>query len=123
MTRVVAFTLSLIAAGAASAQTEVESANYMLPGCRDYVRLINKTADPKTINAFAAGNCAGRIEGLLILRDDLLPDIRFCKPPSVTTGQATQMVVNWLEANPARWHENFVLLAHGVFKRAWPCKR
>ena len=30
MTRVVAFALSLIAAGAASAQTEVESANYML---------------------------------------------------------------------------------------------
>jgi Rap1a immunity proteins len=95
----------------------------MLAGCRDFVSISNRTADPKTINAFAAGNCAGQIEGLLILRDDLLPEIRFCKPPSVTTGQAIQMMVNWLEANPARWHENFVLLAHGVFKRAWPCKR
>jgi hypothetical protein len=76
MTRALTFAVSLIAAG----QTEVDSANYMMPGCRPLVQILNNTA-PRDVSYFAAGNCGGRIEGLLTLRDDLLPESRFCRPP------------------------------------------
>ena len=118
----IALITACLVSSPASAQVEVNSANFMMPGCRDFIVLVKKTGAPLSAGAFAAGNCAGRIEGLLGLRDDLTPNIRFCKPASVTTGQAVQMVLTWLEAHPERWHEDFILLAHGVFKRSWPCR-
>jgi hypothetical protein len=48
---------------------------------------------------------------------------KFCadEPDRVTVGQEVRVVVAYIEARPARMHENFVGLAYEAVRPAWPC--
>ena len=50
------------------------------------------------------------------------PKFRFCKPESVTVGQAIQVILKRLEGNPEVWHQLFDTLALAVFVDVWPCQ-
>jgi hypothetical protein len=98
-----------LAVTAAQAAENPYSANYLMPGCRDYLRRNND-------GFFMQGRCAGLIEGLLYL------DNFTCPPKEVIMGQKIRVVVAYIDARPARMHEDFYELALEALRAAWPCK-
>jgi hypothetical protein len=55
---------------------------------------------------------------LAFLRHQLCLDI----PDGVTTGQEVRVVIAYIDARPARMHEDFRSLALEALRAAWPCK-
>ena len=45
-----------------------------------------------------------------------------CKPDRVTHGQLRDIVVRYLERNPAKRHESFHLLVFAAWQEAYPCQ-
>jgi hypothetical protein len=81
------------------------SANYVMPGCRDYVSL----------TTFKQGWCGGLITGLAQMHSR-------CMPPQLTQRQLASAIVQYIDARPARMHEDFRILAAEAMRAAWPCK-
>jgi hypothetical protein len=52
---------------------------------------------------------------------DTLQGVTHCPPGNVTAGQVTDMVRNYLEANPDNRHNTADRLVGLVLRRAWPC--
>src|SRR5262249_17902256 len=78
--------------------TDTSSANYVMPGCRDFISSNSVTpAYP-----FVQGFCAGVIQGLIYDSHDI------CLPSGVEKGQAVRIVVQYIDSQPARLHENFM---------------
>ena len=101
----------------AAQNRDIQSGNYFLPACKASIaRTANHLSD-----AYEQGICVGVIETLLDVGEILSPPHRFCSPAGVTTGQALRVSVAFLEANPHRLHESFVVLTVEAFGRAWPC--
>jgi len=95
------------------AATDTSSANYVVPGCRDFISSNSVTpAYP-----FVQGFCAGVIQGLIYDRTDI------CLPSGVEKGQAVRIVVQYINSQPARLHEDFTMLAAEALRKAWPCQR
>jgi hypothetical protein len=93
------------------AQSSV-SVNKLLPACRSFA---SGTGDA----TYTQGMCAGIIFGL----DALGSGTMYCAPRGATMMQAAQIVVNYAERIPARWHEPMPGIALEAFRQAWPCKR
>jgi Rap1a immunity proteins len=91
---------------------QTDSANYVMPGCRNYI-----SDDPKSGDIFKSGLCWGLISGLTYAPEDT------CVPPTATQKQAVSVVVQYIDTRPARTHEDFRKLALEAFKAAWPCSR
>jgi Rap1a immunity proteins len=89
---------------------DVASANYVMPGCRSIVA-------EKHTNLFLDGLCNGLIAGVLYGRSQ-----EVCKPDGITYGQEVRVVVQYIDARPARMHEDFRKLALEALMAAWPCK-
>jgi hypothetical protein len=92
---------------------ESDSANYVMPGCRNYV-----SEDPRRGDIFKSGLCWGLISGLHYGNSD-----SYCMPAQVTQVQGVRVVVQYIDARPARMHEDFRKLAVEAMTAAWPCKR
>jgi hypothetical protein len=97
----------MLSGGSAFAET---SANTIMPGCRAFLTQSNR-------ELWGSPFCAGVIVGLRAV-----PDIS-CEPDSVTTGQVVRVLVQYIDARPARMHEDFRKLALEAMKAAWPCQR
>lgn len=108
--------LPMIAAGSIAAAQDTSSANWIMPGCRTLI-----SGRDLTTHAFSAGICAGRIEMLLWVGSALPKEGRFCVPKGVTTTQAAQVAVAYIDRKPSRMHEQFAGLALESFIEAWPC--
>jgi hypothetical protein len=112
--------LCALACTSAHAQpiTNDHSANYYLPGCRDF-------ADKKFGNdPFLQGECVGILEGLSVMASDLDPFFvvrRSCTPDDVTLVQMAAVVVRWFDHHPERWHEDFRAATLVALHDAWPC--
>jgi hypothetical protein len=103
----------------ATADSTDHSANYYLPGCRDFA---NKQFAKEP---FLQGECVGILEGSSILSGDLAPVFVYnssCVPDEVTLSQMAAVVVRWFDQHPERWHEDFRALALLALHDAWPCK-
>jgi hypothetical protein len=85
---------------------DTTSANVVLPGCKDQG------------GSFGVGYCQGVMDGIAFVQDG-----HFCVPMGVTLRQAMRVVVAYIEARPARMHEDFRKLALEGLREAWPCKR
>ena len=107
--RGIAFIAALMLSGGPALAEDVNSANYMMPGCR---ALLDTPG-----NGSMAALCAGIISGLAYR------DIDSCPPTGVTGRQMERVVVQYIDAHPARMHEDFRELALEAMKAAWPCKR
>lgn len=105
-------TLSLLVGCEVSAQPDVNSGNYMMPGCRDFLKKIGT-------DTFTAGACYGLVTGIAFGGSA----INICLPNGVTSDQAVHVVVNFIDRNAARLHESFRGLAYEAMRDAWPCKR
>jgi Rap1a immunity proteins len=104
--------LAVLGAYAAFAQKDIYSADYLMPGCRDFIRA-------STDNAHLRGYCVDLVIGLA--RDAYAP--RICLPREVTDEQIVRVVVQYIDSQPARLHEDFAVLATEALSKTWPCGR
>ena len=106
--------------GAAFGQVDLNSANKLMPACRNFA------ADSKyaegDANYFSQGVCVGTVE-TLVLVGPALKNGGACAPRGSTTAQAVRVVVQYIDNQPGRQHENFKVLAYEALQAAWPCKK
>ncbi len=105
----------------AVAQPGQTSANDVMPGCRDVVLQINQIhlSGISKQDLYEMGFCMGTISGLSYVGKSY--DI--CMPTGMTSQQATDVVVQYIDKRPERMNENFMLLAVEALQTAWPCQR
>jgi hypothetical protein len=102
---IVALTLS----GSASFAGD-DAANDIMPGCRELL-VPNSRND-----IWGQPFCFGLIHGLTYAASGL------CPPLGSTSDQALRVVVQYIDARPARMQEDFRKLALEAMKAAWPFK-
>jgi hypothetical protein len=110
--------LATTTAGAAENPPEL-SANFLLPSCKAFINARGRWRvgqDP--------GYCAGMLD-LFALASDVLGKedgwMCFRLPQGATEEQVARVIVHYVEVNPQRMHESFVILAAQALHDAWPC--
>jgi hypothetical protein len=110
-----------------AASAQVSSANEMMPHCRNAL-------DPKSSeNLYAQGACVGTIVGIAFVAvslnalspsgENVRRELCVNPPATGTRGQLVRTVVAYIDARPARMHENFGVLALEALRTAWPCSQ
>ena len=84
------------------------SANSKIVGCRNY---ISSSKDDLLLQ----GYCAGAVQALVEFAAGA------CAPKGATNMQGVRIVLQYIDARPARLHENFNKLAAEALRQAWPC--
>jgi len=104
--------------GVAVAEPNQTSADYVMPGCRDAALLItfSNTGESEE-QASLMGFCAGIVVGLSFMGQPQ----GICVPAGTTAQQVTGIVVQYIDAQPARIHENFNRFAVEALRANWPC--
>src|SRR5262245_61291337 len=96
----------LLASQAARADVDVNSANYIMPGCRGF--LANQPVGTlMEIGIFSQGVCAGITSALFGLDRQL----GVCTPKGAKVKQVMRVIVTYIDARPARVNESFLQLA------------
>jgi hypothetical protein len=102
----------------AVAEPNQTSADYVMPGCRDAASLITfSNAGESEEQASLMGLCAGIVIGLSFNGQAY----GVCVPAGTTAQQATSVVVQYIDGQPARIHETFNRLAVDALRANWPC--
>jgi Rap1a immunity proteins len=106
--------------GSATAQSVQEdtSANSVFLGCKAFVE--NRATNAQLVSA--ANFCSGVVHALGYAGKTLPPEYQSCVPPTSDARQLARVVVNYIEAQPQRMHEDFRALVLEAFHNAWPCK-
>ena len=106
--------------GVAVAGPNPPSANYIMPGCRDAASLITFSNIGESEEEVARLNfCKGIVVGLSFMGQPY----GICVPAGTTSQQATSIVVQYIDAQPARIHEDFNRFAVEALRANWPCSR
>ncbi len=84
------------------------SANSKIVGCRHY---LSNSKDELLLQ----GYCAGAVQALVEFAAGA------CAPKGATTMQSVRIVLQYIEARPARVHESFNKLAAEALRLGWPC--
>jgi hypothetical protein len=108
----VVFAIALVFFATPAGAQDTYSANYRMEGCRAVM------GDRPT---YGSGYCLGMVDGLVFGEDRDPP--RLCIPGPVTRVQMVRVVVAYIDARPARMHEDIRGLALEALLKAWPCKR
>jgi hypothetical protein len=94
------------------------SADYFMPGCRDAASLITfSNAGESEEKASLMGFCAGIVVGLSFMGQPY----GICVPAGTTSQQATSIVVQYIDGQPARIHEDFNSFVVEALRASWPC--
>jgi hypothetical protein len=120
-----------LTATAAEAAEDVDSANYVMQGCR---AVMGRDSHDEPIRQ---GYCMGTVNGIVLmghymnssLQSFPLPQDdyrrrRLCidVPDEAPLSQEIRVVIAYIDARPARMHEPFYQLALEALRTAWPCK-
>jgi hypothetical protein len=93
--------------GVAVAEPNQTSADYVMPGCRDSASLISfSNVGESEEEASRPGFCAGIVVGLSFMGQPY----GICVPAGTTAQQATSVVVQYIDGQPARIHETSTVL-------------
>jgi hypothetical protein len=104
--------------GAAIAGPNQPSADYIMPGCRDAASLITFSNIGESEEEVARLNfCKGIVVGLSFMGQPY----GICVPAGTTSQQATSIVVQYIDGQPPRIHEDFNPLAVEALRANWPC--
>jgi hypothetical protein len=105
--------------GIAVAEPNQTSADYVMSGCRDAATLITfSNVRESEEDASRMGFCAGIVVGLSFMGQPY----GICVPAGTTAQQATSIVVQYIDGQPAReTHEDFNSLAVEALRANWPC--
>jgi Ssp1 endopeptidase immunity protein Rap1a len=104
--------------GVAAAGPNQTSADYIMPGCRDAASLVTfSNVGESEQQASLMGLCAGIVVGLSFIGQPF----GICVPSGTTAQQATSVVVQYIDGQPARIHEDFNPVAVEALRANWPC--
>ena len=104
--------------GVAVAEPNQTSADYIMPGCRDAASLITfSNAGESEEQASLMGFCAEIVVGLSVMGQPY----GICVPTGTTSQQVTGIVVQYIDGQPARIHEDFNRFAVEALRASWPC--
>jgi hypothetical protein len=104
--------------GIAVAGPNETSADYFMPGCRDAASLIAFSNVGESEEQVARqGFCAGIVVGLSFMGQPY----GVCVPTGTTSQQVTSIVVQYIDGQPERIHEDFNPLAVEALRSNWPC--
>jgi hypothetical protein len=104
--------------GVTVAQPNQTSADYVMPGCRDAASLITfSNVGESEEQVSRMGLCAGIVLGLSFMGRPY----GICVPAGTTAQQATSIVVQYIDGQPARIHEDFNRFAVEALRTNWPC--
>jgi hypothetical protein len=104
--------------GVAVAEPNPTSADYVMPGCRDAASPItfsNVGESEEEVSRMSF--CAGIVIGLSFMGQSY----GICVPTGTTARQATGIVVQYIDGQPARIHEDFNRFAVEALRANWPC--
>jgi hypothetical protein len=104
--------------GLGVARPNETSADYFMPACRDAASLItfsNIGLSEEQVSRMSF--CAGIVVGLSFMGQPY----GICVPAGTTSQQATSTVVQYIDGQPARIHEDFNSLAVEALQANWPC--
>jgi hypothetical protein len=94
---------------AGSAAEDVNSAAYVMTGCRPYIQEVKE-------DEFRQGICVGTVRTVVEM------DSKICPPKGGIAMQAMRAVVQYIDSKPNRLHEPFVPLATEALRVAWACR-
>jgi hypothetical protein len=104
--------------GVAVAGPNQTSADYIMPGCRDAASVITFSKVGESEEAASLMSlCTGIVIGLTFNG----PAYGICLPAGTTAQQATSVVVQYIDGQPARINEDFNHLAVDALRANWPC--
>ena len=104
--------------GVAAAGPNQTSADYIMPGCRDAASLITFSNIGESEEEVARLNfCKGIVVGLSFMGQPY----GICVPADTTSQQVTSIVVQYIDGQPARIHEDFNPFAVEALRANWPC--
>jgi Rap1a immunity proteins len=104
--------------GVAIAEPNQPSADYIMPGCRDAASLITFSNIGESEEEVARLNfCKGLVVGLSFMGQPY----GICVPAGTTSQQATSIVVQYIDGQPARIDEDFGSFAVEALRANWPC--
>ena len=104
--------------GVAVAGSNQTSADYLMSGCRDAASLVTfSNVRDSEEQASLAGFCAGIVVGLSFMGQPY----GICVPAGTISQQAISVVVQYIDGQPARIHEDFNPLAIEALRASWPC--
>jgi hypothetical protein len=104
--------------GIAVAEPNQTSADYVMPGCRDAASLITFSGVGESQEEVSRmGFCAGIVVGLSFMGQSY----GICVPAGTTAQQVTSIVVQYIDGQPARIHEDFNHFAVEALRASWPC--
>ena len=103
----------------ALAKSKGFSANDILTGCRLSMTPPDRRLTPS--EGIDVGTCIGIVGAILAHAGRFDRERRFCPPTGVNIGQATAVLVKYLESRPETWHTDFRALTLIVLGQTWPC--
>ncbi len=110
--------MMIFSCGAAVAEPNQTSADYIMPGCRDAASLITFSHTGESEEDVSRMSfCMGVVVGLSFIGQPY----GICVPPGTTSQQATRVVVQYIDGQPARMNEDFNSLAVEALRATWPC--
>src|SRR5215471_11797050 len=101
--------------GVAVAEPNQTSADYIMPGCRDAASLISFSNAGDSEEHSLMGFCAGIVVGLSFMGQPY----GICVPAGTTSQQVTSIVVQYIDGQPARIHEDFNKFALEALRANW----
>ena len=114
----IALIVAMFNCGAAVAEPTQTSADYLMPGCRDAASLITfSNIGESRGQVERQGFCAGIVVGLSFMGQPY----GICVPAGTTSQQITSIVVQYIDGQPARIHEDFNTFAVEALRARWPC--
>lgn len=103
--------------GVAAAGPDQTSADYVMPGCRDAASLITFSVRASEEEVARMNFCAGMVVGISFMGEPH----GICVPADATSQQATGIVVQYIDGQPARTDEDFRSFAIEALRANWPC--
>jgi hypothetical protein len=104
----------MLSAEPAAADMEVTSGGDLIQDCREYAKM----AVGQTPNLRSVGICEGYIKGALDGHYN-----QGCWPAGATIGQATFVVIKFLDENPYMQDLSAYLLVQTALREAWACPK
>ena len=110
--RTVVLIASTIVGDAAVARPEVDSAIFIMPGCRAFLA----ETRPSRVDQWKQILCSGVVGAIAYAGS------RICSPPDESNAQTVRVVVKYIDERPQRHHESFKKLALEALQANFPCK-
>jgi hypothetical protein len=110
--------VAIVGLSAPATSEDLNSADFFSKGCRAFASDESPTTADR---AFQARLCAGQLYTLRYMSPHFEGSYEACIPLAVRAQQLAKVTVAYLDNNPSRLHEPFLVVAIDALAHAWPC--